>query len=99
MNTNPNPVNKVWNWIWKLQIPQKLKNFSWFTHHDRVLSNKLRCERHLVDEAICLRCHISCESTLISLEIVPKPTPFGKISVMIIIEMLILIWRSRIGLV
>lgn len=71
-NLTPNPALKVWTGIWKLKIPQKLKNFLWLTQHDRILSNKLRCERHLADEATCLRCRDNSESTLHILRDCPK---------------------------
>lgn len=45
-----------WQWIWKIQAPQRLKSFLWLVMHGRLLTNQMRLIRNLSDSDICPRC-------------------------------------------
>ncbi|XP_004309882.1 PREDICTED: putative ribonuclease H protein At1g65750-like [Fragaria vesca subsp. vesca] len=51
-----------WDFIWKLQVPPKVKIFLWTLIHDRLLTNKARVRRGLAIDALCPRCNFPLES-------------------------------------
>lgn len=68
----PSYDSRQWNWIWRLKLPQKLKNFLWLIQHDRTRSNKLRYDRHISQEERCLRSNANVKDTLHILRDCPK---------------------------
>ncbi|KAL4317972.1 hypothetical protein GQ457_18G007610 [Hibiscus cannabinus] len=46
----------VWRMIWSLQLPQIIQVFLWLAFHNRLLTNKERHHRHLVDSSCCPFC-------------------------------------------
>ena len=58
------PQDAVWNSIWKLKIPPKIKAFVWLVYHGRILTNEERMRRGLTDNPMCHRCIVDTESLL-----------------------------------
>ncbi|KAK8981864.1 hypothetical protein V6N11_049356 [Hibiscus sabdariffa] len=54
----------MWNHIWKLQVPQRLRCFLWLTCRKKLMTNLERCKHTLTDVSLCPICHRSEESTL-----------------------------------
>ncbi|KAA3473258.1 reverse transcriptase [Gossypium australe] len=42
--------------IWKLHVPQRVRQFFWLLLHNRLLSNSKRCRRGMVDSQFCNLC-------------------------------------------
>ncbi|KAK8993536.1 hypothetical protein V6N11_033631 [Hibiscus sabdariffa] len=45
--------NNVWQKVWALPIPQRIRTFLWITLHNRNLTNAERYRRHLAPSAVC----------------------------------------------
>ena len=45
-----------WQWMWKLQLPQRLKLFLWILLHGKLLTNAERFRRRLSSSPICDCC-------------------------------------------
>lgn len=59
------PVNtKLWNGIWALNCPNKIKNFMWRACRNSVPSKVNLMRRTILQEAICERCHQVEESVV-----------------------------------
>lgn len=54
----------IWNWLWKLKVPENIKLLLWFIFHKIVLVNELRWARGVADSALCSRCNQNSESIL-----------------------------------
>ena len=46
-----------WQWIWKLNCPQRLRFFMWMVVHDRLLTNSYREHIGFADSSLCPRCN------------------------------------------
>ena len=54
LNThNPLPNEFKWDSIWKLKLPNKVKYFVWLVVQERILTNKLRVSRRLMEHGVC----------------------------------------------
>ncbi|KAK9025335.1 hypothetical protein V6N11_038204 [Hibiscus sabdariffa] len=55
-----NEVNGIadpcWKWVWKLQVPQRVRVFLWLALHRRLLTNVERTRRHLTSMDHCECC-------------------------------------------
>lgn len=53
-----------WNWVWKLQVPEKVRMFLWLTLHKAlpVNANRFRC--NLASSEACSRCSVVQEDGL-----------------------------------
>ncbi|XP_062021310.1 uncharacterized protein LOC133737845 [Rosa rugosa] len=60
LNLDPQPW--PWNFIWKIQVPPKVKTFLWTLVHDRLLTNDVRFRRGLAIDTRCPRCGSPLES-------------------------------------
>ncbi|KAK8628572.1 hypothetical protein V6N13_009159 [Hibiscus sabdariffa] len=56
MDTELSSIDPIWNNIWSLPIPQRVKTFLWLTLHNRNLTNAKRFWRHLTSSALCDVC-------------------------------------------
>lgn len=45
-----------WNFVWKLQVPQRIRFFLWLALHNRLMTNVNRFIRKLSDDPRCLAC-------------------------------------------
>ncbi|PRQ55177.1 putative reverse transcriptase zinc-binding domain-containing protein [Rosa chinensis] len=55
-------VITLWKFIWNLQLPPKLKTFTWIVCHDKILTNVQRAKRNLTNENSCPLCHQAPET-------------------------------------
>lgn len=53
-----------WDLIWTAPVQQRIRAFLWVACHDRVMSNALRFNRKLTEDARCYVCGAEVESTL-----------------------------------
>ncbi|KAK8693145.1 hypothetical protein V6N13_070739 [Hibiscus sabdariffa] len=51
----------VWNKIWSLQVPQRVRIFMWITAHKRHLTNAERFRRHIANSETCGICQGASE--------------------------------------
>ncbi|KAK2368688.1 hypothetical protein QL285_081866 [Trifolium repens] len=58
-----NPLHS-WSWIWKLQLPKKIKFFFWLACHNSVPTISLLNHRKMSHTATCTRCGTQDESFL-----------------------------------
>ena len=49
----PQPTNRIWQHIWKLKIPRRIRVFIWLLMHGKVLSNMDRVKRGLTSNSYC----------------------------------------------
>ncbi|KAF7844636.1 putative RNA-directed DNA polymerase [Senna tora] len=54
----------IWNSVWKLSVPQRVRSFMWLCAHDKLLTNVERCRRQMSDSAVCDRCGSNCEDLI-----------------------------------
>ncbi|KAE8681177.1 hypothetical protein F3Y22_tig00111342pilonHSYRG00267 [Hibiscus syriacus] len=54
----------IWNTIWTLQIPQRIRTFLWLVLRDRIASNYERYRRGLTQNPACSLCGFHEETTL-----------------------------------
>ncbi|PRQ60552.1 putative reverse transcriptase zinc-binding domain-containing protein [Rosa chinensis] len=54
--------NSPWKFIWKLQLPPKLKTFTWIVFHGKLLTNVQRAKRNLTNDNCCPLCHQALET-------------------------------------
>ncbi|KAK8984899.1 hypothetical protein V6N11_064445 [Hibiscus sabdariffa] len=56
MDIDLSSIDPIWNKVWSLSIPQRVKTFLWLTIHNRNLTNAERFRRHLTSSALCDVC-------------------------------------------
>ncbi|KAF7831789.1 putative ribonuclease H protein At1g65750 family [Senna tora] len=56
--------SNIWNSIWKLQVPQRIRSFMWLCSHDKLLTNAERFRRKISSQDLCGRCGTKSEDTL-----------------------------------
>ncbi|KAK8511943.1 hypothetical protein V6N12_074632 [Hibiscus sabdariffa] len=56
--------DKIWDIIWKLTVPQRVRLFLWLAYRQRLMTNSERCRRGLGQSVICPRCHMAEETVL-----------------------------------
>lgn len=45
-----------WKMIWRVEVPQRIRQFLWLCMHGIVLTNEERCKRGLTDDGLCYMC-------------------------------------------
>ncbi|XP_040372858.1 uncharacterized protein LOC112194030 [Rosa chinensis] len=55
-------MHSPWKFIWKMQVPPKLKTFLWVLCHGKLLTNAHRVKRNLTDDDTCPICRCNSES-------------------------------------
>ncbi|KAE8689784.1 zinc finger protein ZAT11-like [Hibiscus syriacus] len=48
-----NARHPIWNQIWKLAVPERVRCFIWLASHNKLLSSETRCTRGLSHDASC----------------------------------------------
>ncbi|KAL4353002.1 hypothetical protein GQ457_06G021180 [Hibiscus cannabinus] len=48
--------NEIWQHIWKVQVPQRIRVFIWLVYHDRLFTNVERVRGHLASSELCELC-------------------------------------------
>ncbi|KAL4388177.1 hypothetical protein GQ457_09G011880 [Hibiscus cannabinus] len=61
MDIDLSSIDPIWNNVWSLSIPQRVKTFLWLTIHNRNLTNAERFRRHLTVLASCDVCGSAME--------------------------------------
>ncbi|KAK9037431.1 hypothetical protein V6N11_022342 [Hibiscus sabdariffa] len=61
MDIDLSSIDPIWNKVWSLSIPQRVKTFLWLTIHNRNLTNAERFRRHLTISALCDVCGSAME--------------------------------------
>ncbi|KAL4378618.1 hypothetical protein GQ457_02G035470 [Hibiscus cannabinus] len=61
MDIDLSSLYPIWNKVWSLSIPQRVKTFLWLTIHNRNLTNAKRFWRHLTVSALCDVCGSAME--------------------------------------
>lgn len=64
MNYSTRSPNPLWNTIWRLEAPERVRTFIWLVGHNKILSNKLSASRGIMDDASCKVCGALLESLL-----------------------------------
>jgi hypothetical protein len=62
--SNSSQLTKIWNSIWSLQVPSKVRHFLWHSCHDSLPTKENLHRRHILDDARCEICKLSVETTL-----------------------------------
>ncbi|KAL4351251.1 hypothetical protein GQ457_06G013060 [Hibiscus cannabinus] len=62
--TDRPPEDSIWNFIWKLPLPERLRGFIWLAFQDRLLSNQVCARRSLTSDSSCSLCGAEEESLL-----------------------------------
>uniref|UniRef100_A0A2N9F767 RNase H type-1 domain-containing protein n=1 Tax=Fagus sylvatica TaxID=28930 RepID=A0A2N9F767_FAGSY len=62
--SNSSQLTKIWNSIWSLQVPSKVRHFLWHSCHDSLPTKENLHRRHILDDARCESCKLSVETTL-----------------------------------
>lgn len=57
-------VLEDWKWVWKLQVPEKVRYFIWLCLHEALPINATRFNRHLATSASCSHCSSTFEDSL-----------------------------------
>jgi hypothetical protein len=57
-------VTHIWNTIWSLQVPMKIRHFLWCACHESLLTRKNLHHRHVQANPRCLSYTVSVKSTL-----------------------------------
>lgn len=53
---------KLWNRVWSLKGPPKIKHFLWRASKNTLPVNDVRFKRHMADSPLCSRCNVSSET-------------------------------------
>jgi hypothetical protein len=56
--------DSCWNWIWELQVPEKINFFIWLIFHDALPTDLLQLNHHLTSTSACPRFLIAAEDEL-----------------------------------
>ncbi|KAK9043442.1 hypothetical protein V6N11_071786 [Hibiscus sabdariffa] len=56
--------DKIWDIIWKLTVPQRVRLFLWLAYRQRLMTNSERCRRGLGQSFLCPHCHMAEETVL-----------------------------------
>lgn len=70
--SNPEKSHRLWNGIWGLQIPHKVKRMMWRAAHNAVPSLHNLWRRNVVTTTLCSRCQFGTEDTIHSLWTCPS---------------------------
>lgn len=54
-------MNPVWQQVWKLQVPAKVKIFCWRVLHGTIPCNGILANRHIQTSSLCPVCKVHCE--------------------------------------
>ena len=57
-------LTKVWNTVWSLQVPPKVRHFLWQASHESLPTRNNLHRRHVIDDPMCTSCNSEPESTL-----------------------------------
>lgn len=60
----PPMLNKEWNWLWKIPVPEKIRIFLWLVLHQALPVNAYRFKCHLTSTESCSRCSDAREDCL-----------------------------------
>ncbi|KAL3598473.1 hypothetical protein D5086_006391 [Populus alba] len=52
-----------WRWLWRLRVPEKIRNLFWLVFHGSLPTASLMGARNLASTAICKRCQAANEDT------------------------------------
>jgi ribonuclease HI len=63
-------VDVIWAKIWKLNVPERVRQFIWIVKHDRLLTNSRKSKMNL-GHSMCYYCHDIVETTLHALRDCP----------------------------
>lgn len=58
----PNSENNSFQWLWKLQLPQKIKHLFWQMSHHRLLTASYLYNIHVTNNPLCPVCHSNDET-------------------------------------
>ncbi|KAL4354587.1 hypothetical protein GQ457_06G029720 [Hibiscus cannabinus] len=57
-------TDPIWNQIWTLQVPQRIRCFLWLASRQKLMTNLHRCRRTLSDDPYCPFCQEAEESII-----------------------------------
>ncbi|KAL4296041.1 hypothetical protein GQ457_12G028380 [Hibiscus cannabinus] len=57
-------TDPIWNQIWTLQVPQRIRCFLWLASRQKLMTNLHRCRRTLSDDPYCPICQEAEESII-----------------------------------
>ena len=60
----PEVRDQIWQFIWKLKAPQRIRFFLWLVAHGRLMTNTNRVSRGLADDLRCKGCLLKEEDTI-----------------------------------
>ena len=64
-------TSAIWERIWKLAVPERVKYFIWKLLHGRLLTNYHKSRMHLGDP-LCMKCKSTVETSLHALHDCPN---------------------------
>ena len=56
--------SKLWNGLWSLHVPNKVKNLMWCACHNAMPTKVNLVRRTIIDDPLCDRCHEAHETAL-----------------------------------
>ncbi|XP_075659227.1 uncharacterized protein LOC142629128 [Castanea sativa] len=68
----PIHVKQVWNRIWQLQVPPKIKNFLWWACRNAIPTKQALMKRKILADSIYERCHDAVEGSMHALWSCPE---------------------------
>ena len=55
---------KVWDTLWKLKLPSKVKIFGWRALRGFIPCNGILANKHIGNQSSCPVCHLGCEDVM-----------------------------------
>nr|POE55048.1 putative ribonuclease h protein [Quercus suber] len=77
--SDPSRSKKVWNGIWSLRIPNRVKSLMWRAGLDSLPTRTNLRKRRLITDDICPHCNLNSESSLHALWSCPSLLPIWKV--------------------
>ena len=74
---NPQQQNEVWNLIWGLNVPNKVRNFMWQVCKEAIPAKHNLMRRKILNEDRCEHCGVEAEQLLMHFGIPPHWTKYG----------------------
>lgn len=63
-SSNPDTGKRLWNGIWKLKVPNKVRHFMWCESSKLLPTNFNLCTRHILSDSSCALCEDHPEDVL-----------------------------------
>jgi hypothetical protein len=62
--SNTSLLTNVWNTIWSLKVPPKVRHFLWRASHESLPTRQNLHRRHILDDPVCITCNSEPETII-----------------------------------